>query len=188
MRRTRGLVGTVVLTVLLLTTGCEGDVEVTPKDFVAVDADGYDAARTAVQRMADDAVGSASDRAGGEAVQRGGSVGSTICKEYVDRRFRYLEQKGSFLVPGSDRDTVVQRLREAWAAKDWKPVVGGREVAGHDDEVTAKQRSGSVDLTARAIVLENPNGGAVVNIEVRTGCLELSKEALASDDDSLPTP
>ena len=184
MRRTRALVTAVALALLLVTTGCEDDVEVKPQDFVSVDADGYGAARTAVQQMTDDAVGSASDRAGGESVQQGESVGSTICKEYVDRRFRYLEQKGSFVVPRSDRDTVVQRVREAWAAKDWKPVVGGQEVAGHDDEVTAKQRSGSVDLTARAIVLENPDGGAVVNVEVRTGCLELSKEALAADDSS----
>lgn len=170
--------------VLVLMAGCEdGGVGVKPKDAVKVGAADLKSTRTEILDLIDAAVTTASDLAGGQEHPRSGEIKSPICDAIYPRRFRHVEVSGAFVVPGADRAFVVGKIRDAWLAEGWKPEIGGEEVAGEDDQImTVQKASSGVPLTIRAIVLQGTSGQAVVNVDVRTSCLELSQDALDSLD------
>ncbi|KAA1397513.1 hypothetical protein [Aeromicrobium ginsengisoli] len=188
MTRVRHVVAAVV--VLVLMAGCnDGGVRAEPKDTTKVGAADLKSTRAEILDLIDTAVTTASAMAGGQERPRSGEVKSVGCDAIYPRRFRHVEANGAFVVPDADRVTVVRKIRDAWQAEGWKPEVGGKEVVGEDGEVlTTRTASSGVPLTIRAIVLESPSGQAAVNVDVRTSCLELSRDALdaldqAADDD-----
>lgn len=182
MTRVRHAIAAVL--VLMLMAGCEdGDVEAKPKDTVKVGAADLSSTRTEILDLIGAAVTSASSAAGGQKIRSSDAIKSSVCDSIYPRRFRHVEVSGAFIVPGADRASVVGTIRDAWLAEGWKPEVGGEEVAGEDDQVVATEKAtNGVPVTIRAIVLEGSSGQAVVNIDVRTSCLELSAAALDSLD------
>lgn len=171
--------------VLVLMAGCEdGGVGVEPKNTVKVGAADLKSTRTEILDLIDAAVKTASSTAGGQKVATNDEIKSSICDALYPRRFNVVQASGSFVVPGADRASVVGNVRDAWLAEGWKPEVGGKEVAGEDDLVKVTQKTSSgVPLTIRAVVLEGTSGQAVVNINVRTSCIEMSQDALDSLDE-----
>ncbi|MEJ7634093.1 hypothetical protein [Aeromicrobium sp.] len=173
-----------VILVLALMVGCEdGGVEAEPKESVKVGAADLRSTRSEILDLIGTAVTSASSAAGGQKLPSSDEIKSSGCDAIYPRRFRYVEVSGGFRVPNGDRASVVGKIRDAWLAEGWKPEVGGEEVAGEDDQVmSTKKASSGVPLTIRAIVLEGSSGQPVVNIDIRTSCLELSQDALDSLD------
>ncbi|WP_162246502.1 hypothetical protein [Aeromicrobium sp. Root495] len=169
------------LVLLATTTGCD-DVEAKPKGAVAVGADALSTTQKDALVTVKRAVTSATQASGGTPHQVGDRTNASTCGELYPKRFQTLEVNGSFVVEGAERAAVVADVRDAWLAEGWKPKVGGAEVAGEDDQVSATVPSSSgVELSVRATVLQG-TGKAPVNISVSTPCLDLSEEALADLD------
>lgn len=163
----------------LLLTGCDdGPANVEPSDAVRLQDAQAATTGTETADLLHRAMAATRGATGARQIDVAGHVATDPCQPFTSERFKKLRAQGSVTAPAGDPVAVFSRVRDAWEARQWKVKTEHNDVDDRDDVVRfAITTKAGVTLQARATVLKGTASATPINIEVTTGCLELSSAA-----------
>ena len=172
------VIGTMVVALM---AGC-GDEEqggsdseaLEPTTFAVVkDAAEFDATRTEVAQVFEEASTLANQALGGEGVRGDAKVSDTLCNEVYPRRFSRLEGGVTLKAPGASLDEALQKVGDAWQQRGWDV-----EVVQPDRALLTTKTSTGVPFSVEATLQVNQTDPATIGagLSAQTRCLKLPQD------------